>query len=168
MAAVQAFVALGANLGDPVRQVRDGLEALARLPQTRLIEASSLWRTAPVGGDWVAGQPDYINAVALLETTLDSHGLLRELQTLETAAGRERSPDRPMAARTLDLDLLTYGDEQATDPTLTLPHPRMHERAFVLAPLCEIAPNFMLHGYGCASELLAPLANRADQTVRKL
>ena len=168
MAAVQAFVALGANLGDPVRQVQAGIDALARLPHTRLCAASSLWRTAPVGGAWVAGQPDYINAVVLLETTLDSLSLLRELQSLEHAAGRERAPDRPMAPRTLDLDLLTFGDEQSSAPELTLPHPRMHERAFVLAPLCEIAPDYLIPGHDRASTLLAPLIPCADQSIQKL
>lgn len=131
---VTAFVGLGANLGDPRQAVQDALAALAGLPHTRLVAASRLYRSAPVE----AGGPDFINAVAQLETRLSGPALLAALQGLEQAAGRER-PYRN-APRTLDLDLLLYGDARIDSPALTVPHPRMRERAFVLLPLQELAP----------------------------
>lgn len=133
-APVTAYVGLGANLGDAEAAVRAALQALAALPQTRLARASALYRSAPVD----ATGPDYINAVAELQTTLPPHALLQALQRIEQAAGRER-PYRN-APRTLDLDLLLYGALQLADAQLTLPHPRMDQRAFVLVPLAEIAP----------------------------
>lgn len=130
---VVAFVALGANLGDAAQALRDALAALATFPGIRVLNASSLYRTAPVE----SSGPDYINAVAEIATTLTAPALLAALQGIENGAGRER-PYRN-APRTLDLDLLLYGDGRIDSPRLTVPHPRMHERAFVLAPLCEIA-----------------------------
>ena len=131
---VTAYVALGANLGDARATVNAAIEALDHLPQTRLLRASSLYRTAP----WEASGPDFINAVAAVETALGAHELLRALQALELQAGRER-PYRN-APRTLDLDLLLYGDAIIDSPELIVPHPRLRERAFVLLPLAEIAP----------------------------
>lgn len=131
---VTAYVALGANLGEARAVVAQALRDLDTLPQTQRVRASSLYRTAPVD----SGGPDYINAVAELRTTLAPHALLAELQRLEQAAGRTR-PYRN-APRTLDLDILLYDDLQLDTPTLTLPHPRMFLRAFVLVPLAEIAP----------------------------
>lgn len=131
---VTAYIALGANLGDAAATVRQALSDLAALPQTQLLRASSLYRTAPID----SSGPDYINAVAEVATTLAPQALLAALQQLELAAGRER-PYRN-APRTLDLDLLLYGEVRLDEPTLTLPHPRMYERAFVLVPLAEIAP----------------------------
>nr|WP_153012691.1 2-amino-4-hydroxy-6-hydroxymethyldihydropteridine diphosphokinase [Pseudacidovorax intermedius] len=131
---VRAYVALGANLGDAQATVTLALAALDRLPQTRRVACSSLYRSAPVD----AGGPDFINAVAALDTALAPLALLDELQRLELAAGRER-PYRN-APRTLDLDLLLYGEARIDAPRLTVPHPRLHERAFVLLPLAEIAP----------------------------
>lgn len=133
-APVTAYVGLGANLGDAPAAVTQALRDLGRLPQTQLARASSLYRSAPVD----AAGPDYVNAVAELHTALSPHELLAELQRLEQAAGRER-PWRN-APRTLDLDLLLYDDVRLDSPELTIPHPRMHERAFVLVPLAEIAP----------------------------
>ncbi|HEX5806037.1 MAG TPA: 2-amino-4-hydroxy-6-hydroxymethyldihydropteridine diphosphokinase [Macromonas sp.] len=133
-APVTAYVALGANLGDAADTVYAALNALGHLPQTQLVRVSSLYRTAP----WEASGPDFINAVAELATTLSAHELLGELQALEQAAGRER-PYRN-APRTLDLDVLLYGDETVNTATLQVPHPRMWQRAFVLVPLAEIAP----------------------------
>lgn len=129
-----AFVGLGANLGDARTTLLQALDRLAALPQTRLLNHSSLYRTAPIDSHG----PDYLNAVAELATDLSPHDLLQALQALELAAGRER-PYRN-APRTLDLDLLLYDDVVLDTPTLTLPHPRMHLRAFVLQPLAEIAP----------------------------
>lgn len=132
---VTACVALGANLGDPVAAVRGALDALNRIPGARLVRASSLYRSAP----HEAQGPDFINAVAEVATTLSAPDLLSALQSIEAGAGRER-PYRN-APRTLDLDLLFYGEGRIDSPTLTVPHPRWRERAFVLVPLAEIAPN---------------------------
>lgn len=132
---VTAYVALGANLGDAAATLRQAMEAMDRWHGTRVSARSSLYRTAPVD----AGGPDYVNAVAQLATELTAPELLRALQDLELAAGRQR-PYRH-APRTLDLDLLLYGDARIDSPRLTVPHPRMPERAFVLVPLAEIAPD---------------------------
>ena len=131
---VTAYVALGANLGDAAQTLRDAFLALDRTPGIRLTKASSLYRTAPID----SSGPDYINAVAEVASTLTAPALLTALQSIENAAGRER-PYRN-APRTLDLDLLLYGSARIDSPSLTVPHPRMWERAFVLVPLCEIAP----------------------------
>lgn len=131
---VIAYVGLGANLGNPVDAVRAALQALGALPGTQLLRHSSLYRSAPVG----ANGPDFINAVAQLSSRLTAPDLLVALQALENAAGRQRP--YPNAPRTLDLDLLLYGDARVASPTLTVPHPRLWERAFVLVPLHEIAP----------------------------
>ena len=151
--AVTAFVALGANLGDAAHTVRAALVALGQVPGVRLVRSSSLYRTAPVDSTG----PDYINAVAEVATTLSAPGLLAALQAIENGAGRER-PYRN-APRTLDLDLLLYGLARVDSRTLTVPHPRMLERAFVLVPLAEIAPQFV-----SAVQLQAV----ADQTIELL
>ncbi len=149
MTGVVAYVALGANLADPVAQVRAGITALAALPQTRLVAQSSLYRTAPVG---YTEQPDFINAVAALETQLTARELLIALLATEQSHGRVRSFN--CAPRTLDLDVLLYGDARVLEDGLTIPHPRMHERAFVLAPLAEIAPHCEIPGRGSVGALL--------------
>ncbi len=141
---VTAWVALGANLGDARATVLQAFEDLTQLPQTRLIARSRLYRTAP----HEASGPDFINAVAGLETGLNAPALLQALQSLENAAGRLRP--YPNAPRTLDLDLLLYGEARIDSPQLTVPHPRMRERAFVLQPLAELAP-----GRVSSAELLA-------------
>jgi 2-amino-4-hydroxy-6-hydroxymethyldihydropteridine diphosphokinase len=145
-----AFVGIGANLQDPLRQVRDALAELDRLPHTRVVKQSSLYRTAPMGH---AAQPDFVNAVAQLETGLPAERLLAELQEIEKRHGRERSFAN--APRTLDLDLLLYAAAELVQPQLQVPHPRMHERAFVLKPLVEIAPDISIPGRGAAKALLA-------------
>jgi 2-amino-4-hydroxy-6-hydroxymethyldihydropteridine diphosphokinase len=139
---VTAYVALGANLGDAASAVRQAMHALDSLPLTRVTRRSSLYKTAPIiaGGQSEAG-PDYVNAVVALETGLAAPVLLRQLQQLEQAAGRER-PYRD-APRTLDLDLLLYGSARIESQELTVPHPRMALRAFVLVPLAEIAPGLV-------------------------
>lgn len=156
-----AYVGLGANIGEPRRQLLGALEELDRLPGTRLRARSSLYRSAPVG---YAAQPDFLNAVAALDTELEPAALLDALQAIEAGHGRERSFRN--APRTLDLDLLLYGERIERTDRLTLPHPRMHERSFVLQPLAEIAPEAAVPGRGTASELLAslevPLAQRLD------
>lgn len=132
---VEAVIALGANLGDPVRTITQALRDLATLPETEVLRASSLYRSAP----HEAQGPDFINAVALVQTRLSPLDLLRALQQQEQRAGRER-PYRN-APRTLDLDLICHGDARLHTPELTLPHPRWRERAFVLVPLAEICPD---------------------------
>lgn len=139
-AEVTAYVALGANLGNAEQALRQALAALEGIPGARVQRASSLYRTAPVD----ASGPDYLNAVAEIATTLTAPALLDALQAIEQAAGRER-PYRN-APRTLDLDLLLYGQARIDSPRLTLPHPRMGERAFVLVPLAEIAPQLVSAG----------------------
>ena len=146
----EAFIGLGANLEDPVLQVRRALSELDAIGRTRVLAASSLYRSAPVG---YADQPDFINAVARLRTGLSPHELLDALHVIENRHGRLRSMRN--AARTLDLDLLLYGRLVVHEEDLTLPHPRMHERAFVLLPLAEIAPDAPLPGHAPLSQLLA-------------
>jgi 2-amino-4-hydroxy-6-hydroxymethyldihydropteridine diphosphokinase len=154
-----AYIGIGANLGDARANVREAIARLARLPHTRLLGASGSYRTAPID----SSGPDYINAVAGVDTQLDAHALLGELQAIELAHGRER-PYRN-APRTLDLDLLLYGDEVIASPTLTVPHPRMLERAFVLAPLLEIAPDIAVPGHGPARERLGAVAAQAIERL---
>ena len=150
---VEVVLALGANLDDAVQSLRQAKAAMARLPATRVLRASSLYRTAPLD----AGGPDFMNAVVKIETALPAPVLLQELQAIETQAGRQR-PYRN-APRTLDLDILLYGSARIDSEKLVLPHPRMLQRAFVLVPLAEIAP-----------ELVTPaqLAAVADQRIERL
>jgi 2-amino-4-hydroxy-6-hydroxymethyldihydropteridine diphosphokinase len=156
---VRAWVGLGANLGDPRATLAAALDALGRVPGTRRVAVSSWWRSAPVE----AQGPDFVNAVAALDTTLSAHDLLAALQAIEARYGRERP--YPNAPRTLDLDLLLYGDTVLHTPDLTLPHPRLHLRAFVLEPLAELAPDLVLPGLGP----LAPWrAAASDQVVERL
>lgn len=145
-----AYVALGANLGDPTATLQAAIPLLGDLPETRLLATSSLYRTAPVG---LAHQPDFINGVVALETTLDAGALLNALFAVEERFGRRRSV--PNAPRTLDLDLLLLGDQISDDAFVIIPHPRMHLRAFVLEPLAEIAPDLVVPGHGPVTELLA-------------
>lgn len=145
-----ACIALGANIGEPLRQIEAGFQALAALPGTRLTSRSSLYRSAPVG---YADQPDFINAVALIDTTLEPHALLEALLAIERVNGRVR--EFPNAPRTLDLDIVLYGDMVIHDPGLTIPHARMLERAFVMLPLAEIAPDMQVPGQGRVRELAA-------------
>ena len=135
--AARVYVALGANLGDAAATLRDAIRWLADLPGTTVYAASSLYRTAP----WEASGPDFINAVAALDTQLTAPDLLVCLHTLEARAGRERPYLN--APRTLDLDLLLYGSAGIDSPRLTVPHPRMWQRAFVLVPLAEVAPEWV-------------------------
>lgn len=150
-----AYVALGANLADPVSQVGAAIDALARLPESRLLRTSSLYRTAPVG---IHNQPDFINAVAALETSLEPQALLAALFDIEAQFGRRR--DFHHAPRTLDLDLLLYDDRVIDSPQLRVPHPRMHLRAFVVAPLVEIAPDCVIPGRGRAAAWLPAVSTQ--------
>lgn len=157
-----AFIALGSNLQSPQQQVLNAFAALKTLPETTLVQHSSLYKTAPVGYD---NQPDFINAVAEVTTELSPHALLEAILAIEQTFGRERP--FPNAPRVLDLDLLLYGDESMHTETLTLPHPRMHERAFVMFPLAEIAPDILIGNYGKAADLAAKLALK-NQGIEKL
>ncbi|MHB0983551.1 MAG: 2-amino-4-hydroxy-6-hydroxymethyldihydropteridine diphosphokinase [Thiobacillus sp.] len=154
---VIATIGLGANLNDPAAQVEYALAELDRLPGTRLIARSSLYASAPVG---YVDQPDFINAVAQVETDLAPRALLLALLDIEHRHGRERSFRN--APRTLDLDLLLYGDAHFHEDGLTLPHPRMCERGFVLLPLLEIAPDATIPGRGRAADWLDSCS---DQSV---
>lgn len=152
---VVAYVGLGANLGDTGAALKGALLALSALPGTQVQRASSFYRTAPID----AHGPDYLNAVAALQTTLTPQELLAHLQRIELAGGRERLYRN--APRTLDLDLLLYGQACLASNTLTVPHPRLHERAFVLVPLAEIAPASLgVPGRGALHELLARVAGQ--------
>jgi 2-amino-4-hydroxy-6-hydroxymethyldihydropteridine diphosphokinase len=155
-----AFIALGSNLGDPESKVRLGFAALAELPQVQLVAASSLYRSAPVGH---TDQPDFVNAVAQLSTGLAPQALLAALLAVEQRFGRERTFRN--APRTLDLDLLLYDAQTIAEPGLVLPHPRMHERAFVLAPLVEIAPACVIPGKGSAAGWLARCRNQSVMRI---
>jgi len=157
--AERVFVGLGANLGDAPASVRAALAQLSRLPQTRLVAASSLYRSAPLDADG----PDYVNAVAELRTGLEPAALLAQLQAQELRFGRQR-PFRH-APRTLDLDLLLYGDRHIDEPTLTVPHPRLQQRRFVLCPLAELAPDWPLADGRSVVQALAALH---DQRVERL
>ena len=151
--AVVAYIGLGANLGDAQQALQDALQALRHTPGIDRVVSSDFYRTAPVD----ATGPDYINAVAQVHTQLNAMDLLVALQAIEQAAGRER-PYRN-APRTLDLDVLLYGSGQVNSPTLTVPHPRMWERAFVLVPLAELAPHLV------SEEVLRVVA---DQPITKV
>ena len=151
----QAYVAIGANLGDPVTAVRNAIDRLAMLDKAHLTVASSLYRTTPVG---LLNQPDFINAVVCLETALDPHQLLTALFALEAEFGRIRKEKN--APRTLDLDLLLFDQLIVQTPQLTLPHPRLHTRAFVLVPLAEIATDLDIPGRGKLSSWLPAVANQ--------
>lgn len=149
-----AVIALGSNLQNPAGQIRAALSALDAHPQIQVGKVSSLYLTAPVGYD---DQPDFVNAVCTVQTALDGVSLLAVLNRIEAEFGRERTFRN--APRTLDLDIIDYNGESSGDPHLTLPHPRAHERSFVMLPLAEILPDFVLGGHGRAADLAAALRN---------
>ncbi|PWT72537.1 MAG: 2-amino-4-hydroxy-6-hydroxymethyldihydropteridine diphosphokinase [Proteobacteria bacterium] len=155
-----AYIGLGSNLHDPVNQLMRAFGELNRLPGTRLLRRSSLYRTAPVGK---ADQPDFVNAVAQLETELAAPALLQALLSLENAHQRVRGEIN--GPRTLDLDLLLFGNEVIRTPNLQVPHPRMHERAFVLRPLAELDPAAQIPGHGVVSDLVPSVV---DQRVTRI
>jgi 2-amino-4-hydroxy-6-hydroxymethyldihydropteridine diphosphokinase len=159
VSSVVAFVGLGANLGDPRAQVESAMRALSELPRTALLKRSSLYRSAPID----AGGPDYVNAVVELITELAPDALLQALQAIENRHGRRRTGQN--APRTLDLDLLLYGNLTHDEPHLQLPHPRLHQRAFVLQPLLEIEPDLAVPGLGA---LAARLDGTRGQPVQRI
>jgi 2-amino-4-hydroxy-6-hydroxymethyldihydropteridine diphosphokinase len=133
------YIGLGSNLDQPILQLKYALASLEALPHTRLVSVSRFYHTAPVG---LIEQPDFVNAVACLKTSFSPHDLLAALHAIEKTQGRVRVQKN--GPRTLDLDVLLYGEEVITEPHLTIPHPRLHTRAFVLVPLLEIAPDLVL------------------------
>jgi 2-amino-4-hydroxy-6-hydroxymethyldihydropteridine diphosphokinase len=151
---VLACIGLGANLGDATATVQAALQALDALPHTRLLKASRLYRT-PAWGK--TDQPAFVNAAAVLETELDARALLDAMLGIERDHGRERLDGQRWGARTLDLDLLLYGEDVIDEPGLHVPHPHLHERAFALVPLVEIAPDLVIPGHGRASDLVAAM-----------
>jgi 2-amino-4-hydroxy-6-hydroxymethyldihydropteridine diphosphokinase len=155
-----AYVGLGSNIGEPRRQLQDALRELGALPQSRITATSGLYRSAPLGH---LDQPDFLNAIAELDTGLAPGPLLDSLQEIEKRHGRERSFAN--APRTLDLDLLLYGDRTMDTPRLTLPHPRMHERAFVLQPLLDLDAEISIPGKGRASALLTACGSQKIEKV---
>lgn len=147
---VRAYLGLGSNLGDRAAYLRQAVDALRRLPGSRLLRLSSLYETRPWG---VTGQPDYYNLVAELDTSLGAHELLHRALAIEAALGRVRTVR--YGPRTVDIDLLLYGDRAIDDPDLTVPHPRMLQRAFVLVPLAELAPDLVVGGRTVREHLAA-------------
>ena len=159
-----AYIGLGSNLAHPRRQLARALAEIARLPRTRLIASSRNYLSAPVG---CAGpQPDYVNAAAALRTSLGAKALLARLRGLERRHGRRRHADACNAPRTLDLDLLLFDRRRLRQTQLTLPHPRMHERAFVLVPLLEVAPSISIPGRGAASRRLRAVRGQRIERTR--
>ena len=153
-----AYVGLGSNLGHPRRRLARALTELARLPRSELVAASRNYRTAPLGA--AEPQPDYINAVAALRTALGPGAMLRHLRAIEHRHGRRQLGERRNAPRVLDLDLLLFGRRRLALTRLTVPHPRMHERAFVLRPLLDIAPAATIPGRGAARRWLHRVRNQ--------
>jgi len=155
--AVIAYLALGSNLGDPETHLSNALRAIGLIPGTTVVQKSSLYRSPAWGTS--SAQPDYLNAVVAVMTILTPNELWKATCRIEQAQGRTRDGERN-AARTLDIDLLLYGDLTLHDEKLTLPHPRMHERTFVLQPLLEIIPHIAVPGRGDAAMLLERLENQ--------
>ncbi len=161
-AAVTAYIGLGGNLADPLEHVRSARLAIIAIPGIRELDFSGLYRSAPMGP---AGQPDYVNAVMAVETTLAPHELLKALQAIESSHGRIRTGQR-WGPRTLDLDILLYGGEQITDESLTVPHPGIAEREFVLYPLAAIAPaDLEIPGKGSLSKLVEACPRRGLELI---
>jgi 2-amino-4-hydroxy-6-hydroxymethyldihydropteridine diphosphokinase len=159
---VIAFVGLGGNLGDAAATLRAAVDALAGLPETRLLQASSLYRTPAWG---LEQQADFINSVAMLETRLDPRTLLEALLAVERDFGRQRAAASRWGPRTLDLDLLLYGESVIAEPGLHVPHPHLHERAFALVPLLEIAPDILIPEQGRARDALSRLDISAIESL---
>jgi 2-amino-4-hydroxy-6-hydroxymethyldihydropteridine diphosphokinase len=155
---MRAFVGLGSNLGDRERTLRRAVEELGRLPGTEVRGVSSLRDTAPVG---YVDQPRFLNGAVELETQLGARELLQELLRIERELGRDRAESPPQGPRTLDLDLLLYGEERIQAPGLEVPHPRLHERRFVLEPLFQLDPGLFLPGRGSVQALLSGLDSEA-------
>lgn len=154
---IEAYIGLGSNLNGPAAQIRAAFEALDRIGGTRLIARSSLYRSAPMGP---VDQPEYVNAVAAVSTTLSPHALLDQLLWIEQHQGRHRDAGTRWGPRTLDLDILLYGPWRVEDARLTVPHPGLHMREFVLHPLAEIAPDLEIPGHGRVRDLVGAVPDR--------
>jgi 2-amino-4-hydroxy-6-hydroxymethyldihydropteridine diphosphokinase len=153
LSAIVAYLGLGSNLGDPVRQLQAAISALAELPSTRLLRQSALYRCAPWG---IVDQPEFVNAVVEIETSLTPQALLAGMLDIEQRAGRVRDAMR-WGPRLIDLDLLVYGDRVISEGGLDVPHPRIGERAFVLVPLAELEPALQVPGQGVALAMLSAI-----------
>lgn len=145
------FIGIGSNLGDPEDFVRQAIANLKHLPKSHLTSQSSLYRSEPLGD---FPQDDYVNAVVKIETELEPMDLLLELQAIEQAFYRQRDPDNPWGPRTMDLDIILFGDRRIDDSHLQVPHPRFAERLFVLQPMMEITGDFYISGFGKLGYLL--------------
>ena len=159
--AARAFIGLGSNLDDPAAQITRALGELDSIPASRLLQRSSLYRSAPWG---VVDQPAFVNAVAEVETGLSPRALLQALLSIEQAHGRDRGGER-WGPRTLDLDLLAYAGLCIDEPGLVVPHPHLAQRAFVLLPLAEIAADFVIAGVGRVRELLSRVDHRGCERI---
>ncbi len=161
---IRVFLSLGANLGDRRAKIREALGEIDRLEATRLVQMSSLYDTDPVGD---IEQPNFLNLVALVETDLGPRQLLWHVKLIERRLGRQ--PSRRFGPRTVDIDILLYGESVIDDPDLVVPHPRLTERAFVLVPLAEVAPDLVLPSHGETVRMLrAELNHDARRSVRRL
>jgi len=164
----RVFIGLGSNQGDSPTRLDQALQALSQLPRSALVRCSPRYWTAPVGD---TAQPDFLNAVAELDTALEPMDLLRRLQQIEDDLGRVRDPDRRWGPRTIDLDLLLFGQSRIRHPDLVVPHPRIASRAFVLKPLADIAPRLQIPGLARVADLLAELdaqgVRRAPDDISK-
>jgi 2-amino-4-hydroxy-6-hydroxymethyldihydropteridine diphosphokinase len=156
----RAVLSVGSNLGDRLGTLQGCVQAIARLPDTDVLAISPVYETAPVGGP---PQPDYLNAVLIVATGLPPRDLLAAAQRIEAAFGRVRA--ERFGPRTLDIDVVSYAGEVSSDPALTLPHPRAHERAFVLQPWLDVEPGAELPGYGAVDQLLVGLDRRGVRPV---
>jgi 2-amino-4-hydroxy-6-hydroxymethyldihydropteridine diphosphokinase len=156
----KAVIALGANLDDPAQQLHGAVQCIASIPALRILARSHLFRTAPVGGP---EQPDYVNAVIVVETDRGPRTLLDDLHVIEREHGRTR--DVYWGPRTLDLDLIAYDDLRSADPDLYVPHPRAHERSFVLVPWCDADPDAHLPGAGPVRDLAAGLESSGCEVL---
>jgi 2-amino-4-hydroxy-6-hydroxymethyldihydropteridine diphosphokinase len=163
MPVTRVYIGLGSNLDIPVKQVNTAIDSLRELKHSTLISVSSLYISEPMGP---ADQPDFINAVACLDTTLEPGALLDALQAIEDAHGRQRGSER-WGARTLDLDILVYGDKTIKDERLTVPHSGLHQRSFVLYPLQEINPDLLIPGHGHIAELVANCSSAGLERLSK-
>jgi len=162
---ITAMIGMGANLGDPVQQIVDARVSLLALKHVHGGKCSSLYLSSPVG---YSEQPDFVNCVMALNTQASPHRLLADMQAIETDLGRLRVADNQDAPRLIDLDLLLFGDHVISTERLQLPHPRMHERLFVLAPLDELQPNLRLNELGKVCDLISDIAAHSDQVLYRL
>lgn len=156
----RAVLSVGSNLGDRLGTLQGCVQAIAGLPDADVVAISPVYQTAPVGGP---PQPDYLNAVLFVATSLPARDLLAAAHRIEAAFGRVRA--ERFGPRTLDIDIISYGSEVSSDPELTLPHPRAHERAFVLQPWHDVEPDAELPGRGAVGQLLTGLDRRGVQRV---